>query len=301
MERLRIPNLATYLPIAPSDLLLTAPIAARVLFGATPAGRVVQAAAFGVYAGSAAIDWAARADAKRVDFEATFGIDPLSPPDASEEDRREDIARLVETLDAGYQPMRIPRKELAEEVDRHLTEFLAELTGQRLETSAQVRQFMLAQMIFPFALGAADPLTGDVAIFKSVGVFEPHVIAHEFCHRKGYLKEVEAQVLAYLALAGSGDPVLEQSAYCERLDRQLWVLADRDTAKYNELLSETGLREELRSGFEFRHPTEQTYARLVGPFMKGAYDARMKLTGQNGLSDYDEGFTNFLLAIERET
>jgi len=25
----------------------------------------------------------------------------------------------------------------------------------------------------------------------------------------------------------------------------------------------------------------------------------MKLTGQNGLSDYDEGFTNFLLAMER--
>ena len=28
--------------------------------------------------------------------------------------------------------------------------------------------------------------------------------------------------------------------------------------------------------------------------MKKLYDARMKLTGQNGLSDYDRGFTNFL-------
>jgi hypothetical protein len=158
---------------------------------------------------------------------------------------------------------------------------------------------MLAQVIFPFALGAADPLTGDVAIFKSTGVFEPHVIAHEFCHRKGYLKEVEAQALAYLALVESGDPILEQSAHCERLDRQLWVLAERDAERYNDLLVELGLREDLRKGFELRHPAEQTYARLVTPFMKGAYDARMKLTGQNGLSDYDEGFTNFLMAVER--
>lgn len=298
-NRIRIPNLATYLPIAPSDLLLTAPIAARVLFGATPAGRALQAAAFGVYAGSAALDWAVRADARKVDFEAIFGIHPLSPPEATPEEREADVARLVASLNEEYQPMRVPRRELAEEVDRHLTEYLAELTGQRLETSAQVRQFMLAQILFPFALGAADPLTGDVAIFKSVGVFEPHVIAHEFCHRKGYLKEVEAQVLAYLALAPSGDPVLRQSAWCERLDRQLWVLAGRDAVRYNELLGETGLREELRTGFEYRHPTERTYARLVTPLMKGAYDARMKLTGQNGLSDYDQGFTDFLLAIER--
>ncbi len=298
MERLRIPNLATYLPIAPSDLLMTAPIAARLLFGLSPVGRAVQVAAVGVYAGSAALDWAVRGDAKRVDFEKTFRLDPLSPPEATKEGRRADVDRLVEMLNGPYQPMRIPRKELAKEVDRHLTEFLAEITGQRLETSARVRSFMLAQIVFPFALGAADPLTGDVAIFKSTGVFEPHVIAHEFCHRKGYLKEVEAQVLAYLALAGSGDAVLEQSAFCERLDRQLWVLSDRDADKYNEILGEIGLREELRAAFELRHPTEQMFSRIVGPVMKNAYEARMKLTGQNGLSDYDEGFTNFLLAIE---
>jgi hypothetical protein len=28
--------------------------------------------------------------------------------------------------------------------------------------------------------------------------------------------------------------------------------------------------------------------------MKRVYEERLKLTGQNGISDYDEGFTNFL-------
>lgn len=299
MERLRIPNLATYLPVAPSDLLLAAPVAARILFGLSPAGRAVQAAALSVYAGSALIDWAVRADARRVDFEDAFGFDPLSPPPALEEERRRDVESLVERLNANYVPMNTPRKELAKQVDLCLTDYLAELTGQRLETSAQVREFMLAQIVFPFALGAADPLTGDVAIFRSTGIFEPHVIAHEFCHRKGYMKEVEAQVLGYLALVRSGEPVLEQSAHCERLDRQLWVLAEREAAAYNSLLADLGLREELKDAFAVRHPAEGPVSGVVGPMMKNAYNARMKLTGQNGLSDYDEGFTNFLLATER--
>lgn len=299
MDRLRIPNIATYLPIAPSDLLLAAPVAARLLFGLSPAGRVVQGAALGVYAGSALIDWAVRADARRVDFDDAFGFDPLSPPPASEEERRRDVEGLVERLNANYVPMETPRKKLAEQVNLRLTDFLAELTGQRLETSSQVREFMLAQIVFPFALGAADPLTGDVAIFRSTGVFEAHVIAHEFCHRKGYLKEVEAQILGYLALAHSDEPVLAQSARCERLDRQLWVLAERDAAAYNGLLSDVGLREELKDAFAVRHPAEGPAGGVVGPMMKNAYNARMKLTGQNGLSDYDEGFTNFLLATER--
>ena len=299
MDRLRIPNIATYLPIAPSDLLLAAPVAARILFGASPAGRVLQAAAFGVYAGSAALDWAVRAGARRVDFGEVFGFDPLSPPEAPEEERRRDVARLVDHLNADYVPMRTPRKELAAQVDLRLTDYLAELTGQRIETSAQVRDFMLAQIVFPFALGAADPLTGDVAIFRSTGVFEPHVIAHEFCHRKGYFKEVEAQILGYFALAEADEPVLAQSARCERLDRHLWVLADRDAAAYNELIADSGLREELRAAFELRHPAPDGPPGVFGPLMKSAYDARMRLTGQNGLSDYDEGFTNFLLAVER--
>ncbi len=29
-------------------------------------------------------------------------------------------------------------------------------------------------------------------------------------------------------------------------------------------------------------------------FMRTLYDQRLKLTGQNGISDYDVGFTNFL-------
>jgi len=39
----------------------------------------------------------------------------------------------------------------------------------------------------------------------------------------------------------------------------------------------------------------------VSLVMKKVYDERLKLTGQNGLSDYDEGFTNFLWTFARST
>ena len=41
-------------------------------------------------------------------------------------------------------------------------------------------------------------------------------------------------------------------------------------------------------------PVPGAYESAVGRVMKRLYDERMKLTGQNGLSDYDIGFTNFL-------
>ena len=126
------------------------------------------------------------------------------------------------------------------------------------------------------------------------------MIAHEFCHRKGYYKELEAQALAYLSLMESGVDVLKQSAICERLDRQLWVLAESDGARYNDLVEDLDIREELRSAFGARRGVPLLYERVIGSAMKEMYDARMQLTGQNGISDYDEGFTNFLYTMEQK-
>jgi len=301
MERIKIPNPATYFPLSLADVSIIAPIASRLVLGATLPGRIVSTAALGIYAGSAAIDWLKRADARKIDFLNVFGADvhnlsPM-PVEAREDDVRAQAARLNEL----FRPMDRPRRQLAMDVDHHLTDYIAGITGQRIETSTEIREFMIASLIFPFALGAADPLSGDVAIFKNTGILEPHVIAHEFSHRKGYFKELEAQALAYLALTGSEDPMLAQAAAAERLDRQLWVLCEHDPAGYNERLAGLDLRQELRDVFHVRRAKPRVYESAVGSVVKEMYDARMKMTGQNGLSDYDEGFTNFLYTVERQT
>jgi hypothetical protein len=298
MERIRIPNDATYSPIALTDLVMAAPIAARVLLGATLPGRVVQVAALGLYAGSVAKDWTARRGMRRVDFIAEFGSDVDRLDAQATALRREEIARLGTLLNEGWVSERPPRAELAVRVNEVLTDYLASLTGQRVETSNEIRNLTLSSLIFPFAMGSCDMLSGDVAIFRDTGIFEAHVIAHEFVHRKGYWKELHAQALAYLAMRGSGDPLLVQAARAERMHRQLRVLSGDDPEAFREAVAHAGLREELEKAFQALRPDPGAIESVVGTGMKQVYDMRLKMTGQNGLSDYDEGFTNFLHTFE---
>src|SRR3712207_6225819 len=183
IEQVRISNAATYWPIAPSDVVLAVPLAARLLLGASPAGQVVQAAAIGAYLGCALQDWYARLGVRKIDFRHEFGADVHHLTPMPREVREAEVRTLVERLNDEFSPERVPRRELAVEVDRHLTRYIAGITGQRVETSAEVRDFSAAALVFPFAVGACDFLTGDVAIFRDVGIFEPHVIGHEFSHR----------------------------------------------------------------------------------------------------------------------
>ena len=299
MERITIPGDATYAPVALTDVLALAPLASRVLLGATLPGRVIQAAALGYYVGSSVKDWVARAGVRRVDFMREFGADVFQLEEMPREERLREVQGLGEALNEEYDPARIPRAEMAVEVNRRLTTFLASITGQEVETSAAVRSFGLTMLVFPFAYGACDIISGDVAIFRDTGIFEPHVIAHEFSHRKGYFKELHAQALAYMSLRSSAEPVLVQSARAERLHRQLRALAGDDLRRYSELVDALGLRPALAGAFHALRPVPGAYESAVGAVMKRVYEERMRLTGQNGLSDYDVGFTNFLYTFQR--
>jgi uncharacterized protein DUF3810 len=299
-DEVRIANAATYWPVAPTDVVLAVPIAARLLLGATPVGRVVQAAAFGAYIGCALQDWYARLGVRKIDFHQEFGADVQHLMPMPREIRDDEIRLLTERLNDEFTPERVQRRELAVEVDRHLTRYIAGITGQRVQTSTEVRDFSLARLIFPFALGACDVLTGDVMLFRDVGVFEPHVIAHEFSHRKGYWKELEAQALAYLALTASGEAVLMQSALCERLHRDLRAMVGDDRPAFRDRVTSSNLRPELQAQFlelERGSPAGEI-DRQLEVVMRRLYDERMRMTGQNGLSDYDVGFTNFLYTFE---
>jgi hypothetical protein len=293
-DEIRITNRATYWPVAPIDLVVGAPLVVRALWGVTPLGRVVQAAVLGAYLGSALRDWRDRRGIRKIDFRLEFGADlrhliPMPP-----EVREAEVRTLATRLNDEFIPQRARRRELAAQVDRHLTRYIASITGQRVRTSTQVRGLTLAGLAFPFALGTCDALSGDVAIFKDTGPLEPHVLAHEFSHRKGYWKELHAQVLAYLSLITSGEPVLRQAARLERLYRHLRVLAGEQTVG-------AGLRPELRKVLGELRPPSNAVGRQVEAGMRRLYDTRMRLTGQTGISDYDLGFTNFLYTFETST
>lgn len=301
METVRIPNAATYSPLPLADVIAVAPFATRLLFGISPVGRAVQAAAMGAYAGSALVDWMERQGVRKIDFKHEFGADIDRLDSMPVEVREREVETLGARLNEGFTAEARPRAELAADVDRHLTSTIAEMTGQRVETSLEIRSFGLASLVFPFAVGSCDILSGDVALYRDTGFFEPHLIAHEFCHRKGYWKEMYAQVLAYLALARSADPLLVQSARLELLHRNMKVLANEDRNQYMERLDGLGLREELGETLRTLWPEVTGVSKKFADMMKTVYDQRMKLTGQNGVSDYDEGFTNFLYTFRQAT
>lgn len=294
MDEIRIPNDATYAPVALIDLITTAPLASRLILGATLPGRVLSAAALGFYAGSAVKDWAARRDVRWIDFEVEFGADVHFLVPQPEEARRDEVARLARRLEEGWCDARRPREELARQVNGRLTATIAGITGQRVLTSCEIRGFGLAQVLMPFAVGGCDVLSGDVSLFRDTGIFEPHVIGHEFVHRKGYWKELHAQVLAYLALASSDDPWLVQSALAERVHRQLKVLSGHDREAYYGLVEGLDVRRDLKEQLHALRPDAAAFESTASEVMRTLYDQRLKLTGQNGISDYDEGFTNFL-------
>lgn len=299
MDEIHIPNEATYAPVSLTDLIATAPLASRLLLGATLPGRVLSAAALGMYAGSAVKDWVRRRDVRWIDFQREFGCDVKTLDPTPEAVRREEIVRIGRRLDQGYTDRRIPRKELARTVNHHLTEYVAGITGQRVHTSSEVRDFTLAKLVFPFAMGVCDVVSGDVALFRDTGIFEPHIVCHEFVHRKGYWKELHAQALSYLTLMSSGEPVLVQAALAERLHRQLKVLAGDDHQAYHDMVDQLDMRPELAEQLHQLRPDPGVYESSVSTVMKKLYDERLKLTGQNGLSDYDQGFTDFLWTFSR--
>ena len=222
MDEIRIPNDATYAPFSLTDVIATVPLASRLLLGATLPGRVLSAAALGMYAGSAVKDWVSRRDMRWVDFQKEFGCDVKTLEEMPDAARRDEIERLAARLDQSFTSERIPRADLAVSVNEHLTEYMAGITGQRVHTSSEIREFTLARLVFPFAMGVCDVVSGDVALFRDTGIFEPHIICHEFVHRKGYMKELHAQGLSYLALMSSGDPVMVQSALAPSAESGGW-------------------------------------------------------------------------------
>jgi len=297
-REVRISNRATYWPVAPMDLVIGAPILARLLLRASPAGQIVQAAALALYIGSALQDWQDRRAVESIDFGREFGADVQRLDEMSRDAHLSQIEELARRLNEGYCRPRLSRRETAVAVDAHLTRYIASITGQHVRTSVEVRGFSLARLAWPSALGACDILSGDVAIFKDTGLFEPHIIAHEFCHRKGYWKELHAQVLAYLALSTSGDPALKQAARCERMYRTLRVLAGQDVLAFRRLVEGSGLRSVLQRAMLEHRVAAGTGSTALEGAMRHVYDARMRLTGQNGVSDYDAGFLRFLRTFE---
>jgi hypothetical protein len=67
---------------------------------------------------------------------------------------------------------------------------------------------------------------------------------------------------------------------------------------YDRLVTRTGLPPELREALGELGPAASAVGRHLDAGVRRLYGARMRMTGQAGISDYDLGFTNFLYTFE---
>jgi hypothetical protein len=103
-----------------------------------------------------------------------------------------------------------------------------------------------------------QPLTGEAIVRADLPIWtQPYTIAHEMAHQMGYASETEANFIAYVAAAESGDPILRYSMLLQMFtyaqDAQLLLLAGTkgydswkaQIAKNKALLSPAVLKDRL--------------------------------------------------------
>jgi hypothetical protein len=225
------------------------------------------------------------------DFQRQFGLDPYCNFEhMSKEERQTEISRIVEILNDNFVPYCYTRKEVARKINLGLTDYIEGNTGQRISTSSFVKSFSLLSLIFPQCVGGSSSITGEVTCRNGLGVLEPAAMGHELVHRKGYLKELEANIISYFYLVSSGDPSLVQSGESVRLLTNLCL----SEGKYRDKLEKSGLRGELKREFLRIAPPLKIYQRLAGKAFEKFYGVKMRLTGQRGLDDYSTYFTDYL-------
>ena len=133
----------------------------------TPAGIAMFAAnaCFTAYTGSSMLDYIKRLKIKKIDFMEAYGADVKHLDKMPENVRKQEITDLIQKVNDEYTPDKYERKELAKVVDKHLTDYIQSITGQKVITSTEFREWGVSKILMPSALGACDPLSGEVYIY----------------------------------------------------------------------------------------------------------------------------------------
>jgi hypothetical protein len=225
---------------------------------------------------------------KIINFERAFGIssDRDNLTEMPKEERVIEISRLIEIINDQYIPYDISTEEATDLVNNAVANLKSENnTGESAIYSPHtlVEPSLSQKILYPYLAG--QRLGNQATVIHSKGTIdEPCTIAHEFAHVEGHSSEIEAQVISYLALRGSGEPLLELCAHYDRLDQQ--------TAVVKSNLKKLGLRKEAQKAMKSKVIDDWTLIPLLFTYpiltLKNFKPRGVKR------SDYNQGPTNLL-------
>ncbi|MCM2325162.1 MAG: DUF3810 family protein [Candidatus Woesearchaeota archaeon] len=207
---------------------------------------------------------------------------------------RSDVKKLIRAINEEYSETDLSLDELNDQVGDAIERYLFKRTGEKIGFSHKIKQGNQIFYDYLGIIGLTNIIDRDITLFKVNKHFSPFVSAHEFCHRIGYFRELDANAIAYQALIESGNPVLRQSARLMRLDYTLDLLLHDSKDSKIDTARRFGLKKELCPDMEFYDDNRTGLAKLGYKSFISAYGLMMKLTKQNGIGGYSLGFINYL-------
>lgn len=324
-----VPNLITRLPVSSGDLLfggILSLYASELLgFGASflPESAVTTAIQNGFM-------YASYYSSMLVNF--TFagmlfsgGIDLICKPprdlhkqeiveklgcerkDVDRDTRMKKIDELCLMISDDYTEKKYSMKEEAKIAGKTLDEIIYKIEGVRIKTSNVVKNSYVTKYIMPHALGGCNLISGEIEIFRQLPYMSFSISAHELAHRKTYINENEAEVLAHLTGFATKNPVFIQSSRVSRLRREYQTLFQThfQKPKEEELLD---FFHDLKLPQKLKNWMVDTEVSKPGVVMRGVmkgqlamYKVIMRILGQKeGLRRYTEIFTADLYAMEQK-
>lgn len=148
--------------------------------------------------------------------------------------------------------------------------------------------------------GVFFPFTYESNInVHSPAVKQPHTMVHELSHLRGFMKEEEANFIAYLACMSSDSNDFKYSGTIVALDYALGALAKNDKARYDEIKAtlSPGVLSDLQNNNDYWY----SFQGAVNTVSNSINDTYLKANNQkSGVSSYG-AMVNLLVAYRTQS
>ncbi len=157
-------------------------------------------------------------------------------------------------------------------------------------------------MSFSGIIGVYTPFTVEANIDTDICEYkQPATMCHEIAHLQGYMKEDEANYIAYLVCKKSKNPAFQYSGYMSALSLSLNSLQTENKKLYEKVYQNlsASVKNDLRANAKYWNRIyESQIAQNVEKATNSFNDSYLKISGQKGVKSY--GLAVDLLLAERD-
>lgn len=190
--------------------------------------------------------------------------------------------------------------DVADEAKRAMSSLAEDYTSLKYSTGGAKEVKLSRYMSYGSIVGIFIPFTMEANVNTDVADYNrPADTCHELAHMRGYMKEEEANYIAYLACVNSDEPIFNYSGYMMAFVMATNALYDYDSAAYWDIMD--GLSDSVLADINYEHEywrelRSHETAEIADTIMTEVNDTYLKVNGQeSGVASYGE-MVDLLLA-----